>query len=127
MDRLRRRVDFLAAASGRKAPGTAFMLQARQRSDDGPARVGFTVSRQVGTAVERNRVRRRLREIVRRSAAMRPGHDYVVVGRRAALGLSFERLVEEFDSALRRVHAAGNESRRSRGQPGQAAGDKSLR
>ena len=44
------------------------MLQARKRSDEGPARFGFTVSKKVGNAVERNRVRRRLREIVRLSA-----------------------------------------------------------
>jgi ribonuclease P protein component len=131
MDRLRHRADFLAAADGAKAPVSAFVLQARHREDRGPARVGFTVSRKVGTAVERNRVRRRLREIVRRSAAMRPGHDYVLIGRRAALGLSFERLIEELDGALRRVHAGRSETRASAGtkRPGRAgaAGDKSLR
>ena len=59
MERLRQRADFLAAASGAKSTATAFVLQARKRSDDGPARVGFTVSKKVGNAVERNRVRRR--------------------------------------------------------------------
>jgi ribonuclease P protein component len=130
MDRLRHRADFVAAASGTKAPGAAFVLQARKRDDDGPARVGFTVSRKVGTAVERNRVRRRLREIVRRSAEMRPGHDYVLVGRRAVLGLSFERLVNEFDSALSRVHAGADKAYRVTGKTPPrdiAAGDKSLR
>jgi ribonuclease P protein component len=131
MERLRHRAAFLAAASAVKAPAPAFVLQARKRDDDGPARVGFTVSRKVGNAVERNRVRRRLREIVRHTAAMCRGHDYVLVGRRAALGLSFERLAEDFDNALIRVHAGGNEARRPRGQkpPGRAgaAGEKSLR
>ena len=65
LDRLRHRADFLAAAEGAKAPAATFVLQARPRGDDGPARVGFTVSRKVGGAVERNRVRRRLREVVR--------------------------------------------------------------
>jgi ribonuclease P protein component len=107
MERLRQRADFLAAASGAKAPATAFVLHARNRQDGGPARVGFTVSRKVGTAVERNRVRRRLREIARRAAAteMRRGHDYVLIGRRAALNLPFGRMIEELDGALRRVHA----------------------
>jgi ribonuclease P protein component len=107
MERLRQRADFLAAATGAKAPASAFVLQVLKRRDEGPIRVGFTVSRKVGNAVERNRVRRRLREIVRRteSLGMRPGHDYVVVGRRAALGLPFDRMLEEFDRALRRVHA----------------------
>jgi ribonuclease P protein component len=107
MQRLRHRVDFLAAASGPRTPATAFVLQVRKRPDEGPVRVGFTVSRKVGTAVERNRVRRRLREIVRRKAdvGMRPGHDYVLIGRRAALGLPFERMIDDFDRVLRRVHA----------------------
>ena len=107
MERLRQRADFLAAATGVKAPAAAFVLQARRRDDDGPVRIGFTVSKKVGTAVERNRVRRRLREIVRLSPAarLRPGHDYVLVGRRAALDLPFARMIEEFDRTLRRVHA----------------------
>ena len=82
-----------------------FVLQVRKRSEKGPVRVGFTVSRKVGTAVERNRVRRRLREIVRASAvAARCGHDYVVIGRRAALALPFPQLLAEFERALRQVH-----------------------
>ena len=70
-------------------------------------RVGFTVSKKVGNSPERNRVRRRLREMVRLSSpsAMRPGHDYVLIGRRAALNLPFERLTEDFTRALSRVHA----------------------
>ena len=107
MERLRQRADFLAAARGAKVAMTAFVLQARNRGDDGAARVGFTVSRKVGTAVERNRVRRRLREVVRLSAAdrLRSGHDYVLIGRRAALSLPFERLSEDLNKALRRLRA----------------------
>ncbi|HEX5845314.1 MAG TPA: ribonuclease P protein component [Rhodoplanes sp.] len=105
MERVKQRSDFLAAA-GAKAPGLALILQARERNDAGPPRVGFTVSRKVGTAVERNRVRRRLREIVRLSAAGRlhSGKDYVLIGRRAALDLPFDRLCADFLGALARVH-----------------------
>ncbi len=107
MERLRQRAHFLAVASGSKAPAPAFVLQARNRRDEGPVRFGFTVSKKVGNAVERNRVRRRLREIVRLSAAtrLRAGHDYVLIGRRAALNLPFARMKEDFEGALRRVHA----------------------
>jgi ribonuclease P protein component len=106
MERMTRRADFLAAAAGAKASAAAFTLQARRRQDQGPPRVGFTVSKKVGNAVERNRVRRRLREIVRVSGSgrMRAGHDYVLIGRRAALGLPFERLKAELDGALDRLH-----------------------
>ncbi len=112
MERLRRRADFLAAAAGFKAPATAFVLQALPRGDARPARVGFTVSRKVGNAAERNRVRRRLREVVRLSASgrMQPGYDYVVIGRRAALGLAFDRMQQDLHGALTRVHSARTKS-----------------
>jgi ribonuclease P protein component len=107
MERLRQRADFLAAATGIKIPAAAFVLQARKRSDEGPVRIGFTVSKKVGNAVERNRVRRRLREIVRLGdgTRLRAGHDYVLIGRRAALRLPFARIAEEFSGALRRLDA----------------------
>lgn len=109
MERLKRRADFLAAACGAKIPAGAFVLQARARGDHGPARVGFTVSKKVGGAVERNRVRRRLRELVRVSFAERLQErtDYVLIGRRAALDLSFDRLVEDFADALGRWQQSG--------------------
>ena len=99
----------------------------RPRREDGPVRVGFTVSKKVGNAVERNRVRRRLREVVRLSppSRMRPGHDYVLIGRRAALERPFERIEQEFDRALRRVHTAPRRHRwretRRNPAPGQGA------
>jgi ribonuclease P protein component len=84
----------------------AFVVQARRRAEDGPVRVGFTVSRQVGNAVERNRVRRRLREMVRLSqgGGMQDGHDYVLIGRRAALAVPFGQMKQELDAALSRIH-----------------------
>lgn len=105
MKRLRQRADFLAAAKGARAPAGAFVLQARHRGDAGPPRVGFTVSKKVGTAVERNRVRRRLRDIVRRHAALltEAGHDYVLIGRRAALQMPFEAMIAELTGALARL------------------------
>src|SRR5476651_2049510 len=116
MERLRQRADFLAAATGTKVPAAAFVLQARKRTDDGPARFGFTVSKKVGNTVERNRVRRRLREIVRHSVGnrMQTGHDYVLIGRRAALKVPFARIAEDFEGALRRMHAGRNGNTGSR-------------
>ena len=108
MERLRQRADFLAAASAFKVHTGAFVLQARRRDDEGPPRVGFTVSKKVGNAVERNRVRRRLREIVRLSPLpLLKGHDYVLVGRRAALNQPFARMAQDFEGALHRVQKRG--------------------
>ena len=105
LERLRKRADFRAAATAIKVPTTAFVLQVRRRDDEGPIRVGFTISRKVGTAVERNRVRRRLKELVRLSGAagLAAGNDYVLVGRRAALTLPFEQIARDFERALKRV------------------------
>jgi ribonuclease P protein component len=105
MDRLRQRADFLAVADGARASTTAFVLQSRGRDDLGPTRVGFTVTKKNGTATERNRIRRRLREVVRvlGDVAMRPHHDYVLVGRRPALTRDFAALLDDLRTALRRL------------------------
>jgi ribonuclease P protein component len=105
MERLRQRADFLAAAAGARVGVPAFTVQARDRQDPGPVRIGFTVSRKVGTAVERNRVRRRLRDLVARTPFSRPHCDYVLVGRRAALGRGFDTMLDDLKSALKRLDA----------------------
>jgi ribonuclease P protein component len=122
MQRLRHRADFLAAAAAVKISTKAFILQMRDRRDEGPARVGFTVSKKVGNAVERNRIRRLLREIVRHASGevVCPGRDYVLIGRRAGLSAPFTGLLEDFKSALRRLDegrgkASGPQLRRPQG------------
>jgi ribonuclease P protein component len=105
MDRLRQRADFLAVANGARANSAAFVVQSRSRDDDGPARIGFTVTKKNGTAPERNRIRRRLRELVKRLdvISMRPHHDYVLVGRRAALSRDFATMLDDLRAALARL------------------------
>jgi ribonuclease P protein component len=105
MDRLRQRADFLAVANGARVSSAAFVVQGRRRDDDGPIRVGFTVSRKKGTATERNRIRRRLRELVKLLdvISMRPHSDYVLVGRRAALNRDFATMLDDLRSALLRL------------------------
>ena len=105
MDRLRQRADFLAAANGPRMNSPAFVLQSRLREDAGPIRVGFTVTKKNGSAVERNRIRRRLRELVKRVdvVSMRPHSDYVLVGRRVALTRDFLTMLDDLRVALQRL------------------------
>src|SRR3977135_3180727 len=114
MDRLRQREDFVALADGARVNSAAFVVQSRRRDDDGPIRVGFTVTKKNGTATERNRIRRRLRELVKRLdvITMRPHSDYVLVGRRAALTCDFATMLDDLRSALQRL---GRQPQNARG------------
>jgi ribonuclease P protein component len=108
MERLKKRRDFLAAAKGRKATRRAFVLETRARGDEGPPRLGLTVSKRVAkSAVERNRIRRRLREAARLAGdeGASAGHDYVIVGRRAALTEPFADLRSALADALAALRA----------------------
>jgi len=76
------------------------------RANDGARRVGFAVARQVRGAVQRNRVRRRLREAYRAARDVAPtGVDLVVIGRSAALTLALGALVEDMRAAFRGLPA----------------------
>ena len=121
MDRLRQRADFLAVADGARVNSPAFTLQGRRRDDLGPIRVGFTVTKKNGNAPERNRIRRRLRQVVRLtdSMALRPHHDYVLVGRRAALSRDFSDMVDDFQNCLQRL---GRDQKRDARKPDRKTG-----
>jgi ribonuclease P protein component len=102
LERLRTRASFKAVAGGKRVSREGFVLQALRARDDAhtQARFGFTVTKKIGNAVVRNRIRRRLREVVRFAgnrpeSAMESDTDYVLVGRRAALSLEFDRLVAD--------------------------------
>ncbi len=101
--RLKRRAEFLRVASkGKKAPSSGVVLQALPRDDQGPARLGFTVTKKVGNAVIRNRTRRRLREAARavlKTTDVR-GVDLVLIGRDSTRGRRFTLLIEDFRRAL---------------------------
>ena len=106
MQRLTRRPDFLAAAKAVTLATPGFLLQARNRADDGQPRVGFTCTKKLGNAVARNRIKRRLREIVRLSLepVAQVSYDYVLVGRSVAASRDFQKLQADLISAADRIH-----------------------
>ena len=106
--RLRRRAEFLrVAGKGRRAPVPGLVLQALRRDDDGPVRLGFTVTKKVGNAVVRNRTRRRLREAARQVLLSAPacGVDLVLIGRDATRSRRFALLVDDLRQAMIRLGA----------------------
>lgn len=115
MLRLKQRREFLRVASqGRKWVAPGLILQARHRktaetgAETGSGfRVGYTVSRKVGGAVQRNRARRRLRATAERVLPVhaRDGHDFVLIGRSATLRRPFQALVGDLETALRKLDA----------------------
>lgn len=115
--RLKRRSEFVAVARGTRVHLAGFTLQARKRGSDDPAlgpRVGLTVTKKEGGAVERNRMRRRFREVLRHAKALSTAHDtdYVIVARRESLILPFARLIADIQMAVRK---AGAQLQRTRG------------
>jgi ribonuclease P protein component len=111
--RLKKRSEFLRTARGKRAGRAAFSLQATG-SDLPEPRIGFTVTNKTGNSPQRNRIRRRLREAVRACAgALRPQHDYVLVGRREALQTPFAELVSELATAITKIHASQADGRRN--------------
>ena len=132
--RLTRRSDFLAAANGRRFHNERMSAQGLLRGADCAPdaatglRVGFTITKRVGHATERNRIRRRLRAALSASAEALPdlAADVVLVARRPALHAPFETLIDDLRRAVGMVTkppkpgdnrtAPGNAPRRGRGR-----------
>ncbi len=102
-DRLKRRADFLQAAKGFYAPKSAFIMQSCKQDFSAKPRIGFTVTKKVGNAVVRNRIRRRLKEAVRLTNAdfFENHHDYVLIGKRNALAADFSLLCADIEKCLK--------------------------
>ncbi len=100
------RRDFLAANAGTRAAMPGFVLLLRARADGDPAiRLGLTVTKKIGNAVVRNRMKRRLRAVAQDVLADhgQPGADHVLIGRAGGIERDYAALHAELSKALRKV------------------------
>ena len=110
VDRMKRRADFLRAQKSRRQFTPGLTLESCRSPEDVPlagCRVGFTASRKVGSAVKRNRAKRRLRAAAAELLPLlgRKGHDYVLVAKVATLSRPYAALLADLTKALTGAHA----------------------
>lgn len=104
-----------ATNQGKRFICGSFILQMVRRPEDHPAppeaRFGFTVTKKMGNAVKRNRIKRRLREALREAGMKHalPGHDYVVISRLKALDCPFPDLLRDMEFAFSRITVMKND------------------
>ncbi len=103
MEIIRLRRDFLAANKGRRVVMPGFILLVQPRSDQSTAmRAGFTVTKKIGNAAVRNRMKRRLRELARSLLPDhgQPGADHVLIGREAGIERDFAAMKCDLEKAF---------------------------
>lgn len=112
---LTKRADFLAANKGLRNARTGFVLLTRPNGGEG-IRYGITVTKKIGNAVVRNRMKRRFRELLRAALPDKglADHDHVMIGRAGGVERDFARMAEELDAALDRAAAGKGDSARGR-------------
>ena len=111
---IRKRSDFVAANRGVRNAKPGFVLLTRPNEGHGK-RYGITVTKKIGNAVVRNRMKRRFRELLWAAlpAGGLPDHDHILIGREGGIERDFAKMAEELDAAL--IRAARGEGDRARG------------
>jgi len=113
---IKRRAEFVAANRGLRVARPGFVLLAHPNGGLGK-RYGITVTKKIGNAVVRNRMKRRFRELLRAllPAGGLPDHDHVLIGRQGGIERDFGALREDLSAALARAAAGkGDPPRRRR-------------
>lgn len=125
---LTKRADFLAANRGLRNARPGFVLLTRPNSGEG-MRYGVTVTKKIGNAVVRNRMKRRFRELLRAALPEHglPDHDHVLIGREGGVERDFAQMAKELGYVLQAAaEGKGDPARRPRrgNKSGNKAGGK---
>jgi ribonuclease P protein component len=102
IERLKTRAQFLAAAQGPSCARGSVVIQRLAQPDRSGLAVGFTATKKIGGAVQRNRAKRRMREAARQLLPLHgePAHDYVFVARAGVIDRPWARLLDDVKTAL---------------------------
>lgn len=113
---LTRRADFLAANRGLRVSRPGFVLLVNPNSADA-VRYGITVTKKIGNAVVRNRMKRRFRALLADVLPEQglPASDHVLIGREGGIERDFGQLREELVAALARAREGKGDKRRPKG------------
>jgi len=98
--------DFQNAKDGQFVRSSSFLIQAIESQNDGLVKVGYTVSKQNGNAVDRNRIKRRLKSVanlVFKKHGIK-NWNYVIIGKKNTLNIDFHNLTEELETAVKKIH-----------------------
>ena len=118
IETIRKRADFVAANRGLRVARPGFVLLAHPNGGRG-TRFGVTVTKKIGNAVVRNRMKRRFRELLRAQlpTAGLTDTDHVLIGRDGGLERDFAKMGDELAEALRRAAAGKGDPPRGRRRP----------
>jgi ribonuclease P protein component len=115
---LQRRSEFLRIRHGLRCATAAFVIEGKSRAGWSPpvavpapvVRFGLTVTKQLGGAVVRNRIRRRLKSALQQvdAGCTKPGFDYVVIARQLAETRRHSDLIADLAAAFQKLHRPGS-------------------
>lgn len=103
---IKKRADFLSANRGKRYAAPGFVLLVHDRGDEtADIRLGITITKKVGNAVIRNRMRRRFRALMREllDDMGLPGADHILIGRKNGIEMDFDRLRHDLTRGLTKL------------------------